>query len=77
MIWIDILDWPLMEFLDAAWVDHNMPGASGQHQRAGRHRGRGYSRHLYGHGGIKPTFVDHQRGVGRGPRRCSIIAAKT
>ncbi len=28
-VWIDTLDWPLMEFLDAAWVDHNMPGAQG------------------------------------------------
>src|SRR6266508_3446308 len=26
VIWIDMLDWPLMEFLDAAWVDHDMPG---------------------------------------------------
>ena len=29
VIWIDMLDWPLMEFLDAAWVDHDMPGAQG------------------------------------------------
>jgi gentisate 1,2-dioxygenase len=27
----------------------------------------GYSRTLYGHGGIKPAFVDHQRGVGHSP----------
>src|SRR6266581_3263313 len=27
----------------------------------------GYSRKLYSHGGIKPAFVDHQRGVGRSP----------
>jgi gentisate 1,2-dioxygenase len=27
----------------------------------------GYSRSLYGHGGIKPTFVTHQRGVGHAP----------
>ena len=27
----------------------------------------GYSRALYGHGGIKPTFVNHQRGVGHAP----------
>jgi gentisate 1,2-dioxygenase len=27
----------------------------------------GYSRKLYSHGGIKPAFVDHQRGVGRAP----------
>src|ERR1700676_4478204 len=28
-IWIDTLALPPMEFLDAAWVDHNMPGAQG------------------------------------------------
>jgi gentisate 1,2-dioxygenase len=27
----------------------------------------GYSRRLYSHGGIKPAFVEHQRGVGRDP----------
>ena len=37
VIWIDTLDWPLMEFLDAAWVDHDMPGAQGQHQRPAGH----------------------------------------
>ena len=27
----------------------------------------GYSRKLYGQGGLKPAFVDHQRGVGHAP----------
>src|SRR5690242_20833092 len=67
VVWIDTLDWPLMEFLDAAWVDHNMPGAqSNKNVQAVRHI-EGYSRNLYGHGGINPAFVDHQRGVGREP----------
>jgi hypothetical protein len=34
VIWIDMLDWPLMEFLDAAWVDHDMPGAQGNAKAA-------------------------------------------
>ena len=40
VIWIDMLDWPLMEFLDAAWVDHDYarrtrqrPGAADHTQR--------------------------------------------
>jgi len=73
VIWIDMLDWPLMEFLDCAWVDHDMPGAAGQgnarvqptvHQN-------GYSERLYGHGGIRPAFISHQRGNGRYP--CPLI----
>jgi gentisate 1,2-dioxygenase len=67
VIWIDTLDWPLMEFLDAAWVDHDMPGAQGNaHVQAVTHSD-GYSRKLYGQGGIKPVFVNHQRGVGHAP----------
>jgi gentisate 1,2-dioxygenase len=67
VIWIDTLDWPLMEFLDAAWVDHNMPGAQGNMNVQAVTHAEGYSRKLYSHGGIKPAFVDHQRGVGRAP----------
>jgi len=66
-VWIDTLDWPLMEFLDAAWVDHNMPGAQGNTNVQAVTVSEGYSRHLYGHGGLKPTFVSHQRGVGHNP----------
>ena len=67
VVWIDTLDWPLMEFLDAAWVDHNMPGAQGNTNVQAVTVTEGYSRHLYGHGGIKPAFVNHQRGVGHDP----------
>ena len=66
-VWIDTLDWPLMEFLDAAWVDHNMPGAQGNTNVQAVTVTEGYSRHLYGHGGLKPAFVSHQRGVGHDP----------
>jgi gentisate 1,2-dioxygenase len=67
VVWIDTLDWPLMEFLDAAWVDHNMPGAKGNMNVQAVTHGEGYSQKLYSHGGIKPSFVDHQRGVGHSP----------
>ena len=68
VVWIDTLDWPLMEFLDAAWVDHDMPGLKGGNANVQPVTvTEGYSRALYGHGGIKPTFVNHQRGVGHAP----------
>ncbi len=67
VIWIDMLDWPLMEFLDAAWVDHDMPGAQGNARVQAVTKSDGRSHRLYGRGGIKPAFVDHQIGVGRGP----------
>ena len=63
-----MLDWPLMEFLDAAWVDHDMPGAQGNARvQAARPHRDGYSRRLYGQGGIMPAFVSHQVGVGAQP----------
>ncbi len=69
VVWIDTLDWPLMEFLDAAWVEHDMPGLKGGSNANVQPITvtEGYSRALYGHGGIKPTFVSHQRGVGHAP----------
>src|SRR3954453_1528856 len=67
VIWIDTLDWPLMEFLDAAWVDHDMPGAQGNTNVQAVTFSEGYSRKLYSQGGIKPAFVNHQRGVGHAP----------
>ena len=67
VIWIDTLDWPLMEFLDAAWVDHNAPAPKGNVNVQAVTAADGYSRRLYSHGGMKPTFVNHQRGVGHDP----------
>ena len=42
-------------------------GRAGQRQCPAVTFSEGYSRKLYGHGGIKPAFVDHQRGVGHAP----------
>jgi gentisate 1,2-dioxygenase len=69
VIWIDMLDWPLMEVLDLAWVDMDYRGA-GDAANAKIQRtvhADGYSGRLYGHGGLKPTFVSHQRGWGHKP----------
>src|SRR5262252_4565527 len=69
VIWIDMLDWPLIEFLDCAWVEHDMPGsaARGNARVQATVHENGYSERLYGHGGILPAFVPHQRGNGRHP----------
>jgi gentisate 1,2-dioxygenase len=69
VIWIDMLDWPLMEILDCAWVDMDYQGAGeGGNARIQKTvHTDGYSRRLYGHGGLKPTFVSHRRGWGQNP----------
>lgn len=66
VVWIDMLDWPLMELLDIAWVDQAFkdpahPGATIQKTK----EADGYSTRLYGHGGLKPSFVTEQRGWGQ------------
>ena len=67
VVWADILDFPLMEFLDCVWIDEEFPG-----EREGNARAQqptladGYSERLYGKGGILPGFVSHQRGIGHG-----------
>jgi gentisate 1,2-dioxygenase len=69
VIWIDMLDWPLMEVLDCAWVDMDYRGAGAESNAKIQKtvHADGYSGRLYGHGGLKPTFVSHQRGWGQNP----------
>ncbi len=68
VIWIDMLDWPLMEFLDCAWVDQDFQPGAGSNARSQETTHRdGYSNRLYGSGGMVPTFVSHQIGFGRDP----------
>src|SRR5262245_45104051 len=68
VIWIDMLDWPLMEFLDCAWVDQEFKPANTSNTKSqATLQGNGYSERLYGNGGLIPTFVSHQRGWGNEP----------
>jgi gentisate 1,2-dioxygenase len=68
VIWIDMLDWPLMEFLDCAWVDQDFQPGSGSNAKSQETvHSNGYSNRLYGSGGMVPTFVSHQLGFGRDP----------
>jgi gentisate 1,2-dioxygenase len=66
VIWIDVLDFPLMEFLDCVWLDEEYPGETAGNARAQRvvHE-PGYSHKLYGRGGVVPRFAGHRRGFGR------------
>ena len=67
VIWADILDWPLLEFLDCSWLDEDFPGALDGNSRAQAERhGPGHSQRLYGTGGLIPSFVPHQRGSWHG-----------
>jgi gentisate 1,2-dioxygenase len=66
VVWIDVLDFPLMEFLDCVWLDEEYPGETDGNARAQRAaQGHGYSQRLYGKGGLVPAFVSHRRGFGR------------
>ncbi|MGH7100249.1 MAG: cupin domain-containing protein, partial [Stellaceae bacterium] len=66
VVWMDVLDFPLMEFLDCVWLDEAYDGAtSGSARTQAVTRPPDYSQKLYGHGGIVPGFVSHRRGFGR------------
>jgi gentisate 1,2-dioxygenase len=66
VVWIDVLDFPLMEFLDCVWLDEAYPGAPQGNSRAQRVTFPGsYSHMLYGRGGLVPGFLPHRRGFGR------------
>jgi gentisate 1,2-dioxygenase len=66
VVWIDTLDWPLMEYLNVAWVDQeyvDQTGAKAEIQAIAHQDG--YSSRLYGRGGIRPANISGQRGFGQ------------
>jgi gentisate 1,2-dioxygenase len=66
VVWADILDFPLMEFLDCSWIDEDFPGERDGNARAQKPvHGDGHSARLYGAGGMLPGFVSHSRGIGQ------------
>jgi gentisate 1,2-dioxygenase len=66
VMWMDVLDWPLMEFLDCIWLDDRFPGATeGAAHAQQPTRRSGYSQGLYGKGGMVPSLASHQRGIAR------------
>lgn len=66
VVWADILDFPLFEFLDCNWMDEEFPGERAGNARAQKPLyGDDYSARLYGAGGVLPGFVTHRRGIGQ------------
>lgn len=61
VIWMDVLDWPLLEYLDVIWMRHD-----DAEQHVSTSAETDYSHTLYGTGGIVPRFVPETRGSGRG-----------
>jgi gentisate 1,2-dioxygenase len=65
VVWIDVLDFPLMEFLDCVWLDEEFSGETAGNARAQAvSDDSGYSQRLYGRGGLVPGFASHRRGFG-------------
>lgn len=65
VIWLDVLDWPLLEFLDCIWLDEHFTGETVAGTRAQKMvHPDGYSQRLYGHGGLTPRFAAPTRGFG-------------
>ena len=66
VVWIDVLDFPLMEVLDCVWLDEDFPGGAAGNSRAQPVTlSHSYSHKLYGQGGLLPGFVSHRRGFGQ------------
>ena len=62
VIWIDVLDWPLLEYLDAIWIDHDFNNAGNNLEALND----GLSGKMYGHGGMTPRLPQVPRGNGIG-----------
>ncbi len=66
VIWIDVLDWPVLEYFDQIWIDHDFPKAPGGAGGNAAPFSDGLSGKLYGSGGIVPRNAGVPRGTGRG-----------
>jgi gentisate 1,2-dioxygenase len=62
VIWMDVLDWPLLEYLDVIWIRHD----ADTHAVNAAPPRADYSQTLYGAGGMVPRFLPERRGSGQG-----------
>lgn len=66
---VSVLDLPLCEFLNAAEFDHSFEevkdGKRVSPDEQAAHYDEEYSRKVYGRAGLRPRFIDHNRGTGR------------
>jgi gentisate 1,2-dioxygenase len=64
VVWADILDFPLLEFLDCNWLDEGFDGALDGNSRAQAPlHAPDRSRRLFGGAGMLPSFVPQTSGV--------------
>jgi gentisate 1,2-dioxygenase len=61
VIWMDVLDWPLLEYLDLIWMRHDIPSYMDDPAPE-----TGFSHKLFGTGGLVPRFLPETRGSGQG-----------
>lgn len=59
VIWMDVLDWPLLEYLDVIWLRHDYAHDAPPPEVD-------YSQKLYSTGGMVPRFLPATRGTGQG-----------
>ena len=59
VVWMDVLDWPLLDFLGLIWIDEHYAQA-----KVPSTVPAGFSRTFYGAGGIAPSFEPFARGRG-------------
>jgi gentisate 1,2-dioxygenase len=74
VLWVDVLDLPLVEILGATQFEFDMEGEPGARSNSNEKvkldrqpvtEPIGHSTNLYGTGGLMPTFVTHSRGRSR------------
>jgi gentisate 1,2-dioxygenase len=75
VLWVDVLDLPLVEALGATSFEFDYREAAGARSNSDETIRRetqtirlpaGHSTNVYGVGGVRPTFVSNQRGLSRG-----------
>lgn len=59
VVWMDVLDWPLLDFLGLIWIRDDYAQAAVPNDVPA-----GFSRTFYGAGGIAPAFEPFARGTG-------------
>ncbi|MDH3512665.1 MAG: cupin domain-containing protein [Gammaproteobacteria bacterium] len=64
VMWIDTLDWPVLEVLDCIWLDEDAPGLAGNERAQKVTVPAGFSHAMHGAGGMTPRKADQRRGIG-------------
>lgn len=66
VMWIDVLDLPLVEHLGASFFEFDFHGDGRLAQFQDVSLPKEHSTNLYGAGGMRPTFLPHVRGLSQG-----------